>query len=46
MLTILEFLDGDRIQIEDNYTGPFEGKRRPAKFSENSLVLKKVVKKK
>ena len=46
MLTILEFVDGDRIRIEDNYTGPFEDKRRPAKFSENSLVLKKVVKKK
>jgi len=46
MLTILEFLDGDRIRIEDNYTGPIEDKRRPAKFSENSLVLKKVAKKK
>ena len=41
MLTILEFLDGDRIRIEDNYTGPFEDKPRPAKFSEHSLVLKK-----
>ena len=41
MLTILEFLDGDRIRIEDNYTGPFGDKRRPGKFSENSLVLKK-----
>jgi hypothetical protein len=36
VLTILEFLDGDRIRIEDNYNKP-----RPAKFSEQSLVLKK-----
>jgi uncharacterized protein (TIGR03067 family) len=36
MLTILEFLDGDQIRIEDNYAKP-----RPAKFSEHSLVLKK-----
>ena len=34
--TILEFLKGDRIRIEDNFDKP-----RPAKFSEHSLVLKK-----
>jgi uncharacterized protein (TIGR03067 family) len=36
VLTILEFLGGDQIRIEDNYDKP-----RPAKFSEHSLVLKK-----
>ena len=36
VLTILEFLDGDQIRIEDNYDKP-----RPATFSEHSLVLKK-----
>jgi uncharacterized protein (TIGR03067 family) len=36
LLTIVEFLDGDRIRVEDNATGP-----RPSKFSENSIVLKK-----
>ena len=35
MLTILEFLDGDQIRIEDNYDKP-----RPTKFSD-SLILKK-----
>ena len=36
VLTILEFLDGGQIRIEDNYDKP-----RPAKFSKDSLVLKK-----
>src|SRR5437660_207734 len=35
--TIVQFLPGDRLRIEDNAPG----NPRPAKFSEHSLVLKK-----
>ena len=35
--TIVEFLPGDRLRIEDNAPG----NPRPARFSEHSLVLKK-----